>query len=57
MEEYRAKLKIDTIITAILALVLLIVSLLAFANCLPPLPVTITGIPAGTASSAELPSV
>lgn len=32
MEEYRAKLKIDTIITAILALVLLIVSLLAFAN-------------------------
>ncbi len=32
MKEYRAKLKIDTIITAIVALVLLTVSLLAFAN-------------------------
>lgn len=32
MEEYRAKLKMDTIITAIIAMVLLTVSLLALAN-------------------------
>lgn len=32
MEEFRAKLKIDTVITSIVALVLLITSILAFAN-------------------------